>query len=72
MDVRSRESVDEFAKNIPGEFASVDILVNPLSFLKKKVNNAGLALGVKHAHENDLVHLNVKCSNEFQRIKWNR
>jgi len=48
LDVRSNESVDKFVKAIPKEFAEIDVLVN----------NAGLALGVKATHENDLDQMN--------------
>jgi len=44
LDVRSRDSVDKMAKSIPEEFSKIDILIN----------NAGLALGIKHTYENDL------------------
>jgi len=47
LDVRNKESVEAFAKAIPKELNEIDVLVN----------NAGLALGVKHAFENDLAQI---------------
>jgi len=56
LDVTSRDSVEKFVSAIPADLKDVDVLVN----------NAGLALGVKHVFENNLddidnmVDVNVK------------
>ncbi len=44
LDVRERESVERAVKDLPKEFAQIDLLVN----------NAGLALGLEPAHRADL------------------
>lgn len=44
LDVRDRDAVAAAVAALPPEFAGIDVLVN----------NAGLALGVKPAHESDL------------------
>jgi len=44
LDVRDNDSVNAMVKGIPPNFQKIDVLVN----------NAGLALGVKHAFENDM------------------
>ena len=44
LDVRSREGVQQFVDDIPGDFRDIEVLVN----------NAGLARGLEGAHEVDL------------------
>lgn len=44
LDVRDREAVADAISRLPQDFAAIDVLVN----------NAGLALGLKPAHETDL------------------
>jgi 3-hydroxy acid dehydrogenase/malonic semialdehyde reductase len=44
LDVRDRAAVERVAAGLPAEFAAIDVLVN----------NAGLALGLKPAHQADL------------------
>eukprot|EP01114_Cavostelium_apophysatum_P005174 TRINITY_DN158_c0_g1_i1.p1 TRINITY_DN158_c0_g1~~TRINITY_DN158_c0_g1_i1.p1 ORF type:complete len:261 (-),score=55.71 TRINITY_DN158_c0_g1_i1:29-811(-) len=49
LDVRDPKSVDAMITSIPASLANVDVLVN----------NAGLALGVKHTYDNDLDQMNT-------------
>lgn len=44
LDVRDRQQVAHMISDLPGEFKNIDVLLN----------NAGLALGLKPAHEADL------------------
>src|SRR3546814_6805794 len=44
LDVRDREAIAQAIASLPADFAAIDVLVN----------NAGLALGLKPAHEADL------------------
>jgi 3-hydroxy acid dehydrogenase/malonic semialdehyde reductase len=58
LDVRNFDSIKKLEEDIPKELKNIDILIN----------NAGLALGLKYIHENDLNHINQMIDTNIKGI----